>query len=136
MASVIEACPSCGVSTTIHIGQRGGDALTWSWALHCTTCGKTIEADDRGFPPPGYRRAIIEQEGLWEVVVSEGSTSSAVALALKDALEMDRATALRVAKGIPGRVWQGTAAEAEWLRRRLELRGIVATCERARSDEA
>ena len=82
MASVIEACPGCGVSTTIHVGQRGGDALTWSWALHCTNCGKTIEADDRGFPPPGYRRAIIEQEGLWEVVVSEGSTSSVVALAL------------------------------------------------------
>jgi hypothetical protein len=133
MAIVNEPCPSCGTPTDVHIGQAigFGDRLVWSRGMNCASCGYSLEADDFGFPPESYREAILAQDGSWRVTIADSTHMSAVALVLKEALGMDRAAALRTAKAISGSIWTGSEAEAEWLRRQLARRAVVAICERA-----
>lgn len=129
MATVSEKCPSCGTLTAVHIGQAitFGESLVWSRSASCTKCGFAVEADGSGFPPQIYREAILHQDGIWSVVVAAPYKVSTLALVLKDVLELERTTALKTAKAIPGRIWEGSEAEVEWLRRKLAIRGIIAT---------
>src|SRR5688572_7828920 len=121
MATVNEPCPSCGAPTDVYIGQRISfdDKLLWSRAIQCQTCGHTMEADDSGFLPESYRAAVLAQDGAWSVAVSDANVRNRVALVLVDALGIGRVEALRIAKAIPGPIWSGSQAEAEWLRRQL-----------------
>jgi hypothetical protein len=127
-----EPCPTCGTSIDAQVGQAIGfdDRLLWSHAVKCAFCGYTIEADDSGFPPEDYRDAIRAQHGSWGVFVDGSASLTAVALVLKESLGMDRIAAIRAAKVTPGPLWMGTQAEAEWLRRQLARRAVVATCSR------
>jgi hypothetical protein len=131
MAIVNEPCPSCGTPTDVHIGQAIGfdDRLVWSRGMNCASCGYSVEADGSGFPPEHYREAILAQDGSWSVTIADSTQVSSVALVLKEALGMDRAAALRAARAIPGPVWTGSRAEAEWLRRQLARRAVVAILE-------
>jgi hypothetical protein len=132
MAIVNEACPSCGKSADIHVGQAIGfdSRLLWSHAIKCAFCGYTIESDDFGFPPEPYREAIRARDGSWGVFVDSSASLTAVAIVLKESLGMGRLAAIRAAKAALGLVWTGTQAEAEWLRRQLSRRAVVATCSR------
>lgn len=134
MPIIDEPCPSCGTTTAVRVRQAvlWDDRLVWLWSIACTACGYTLEADDGGVPPQGLRDVILEQEGTWEVVVTDESKRIGVALALEEALSLSGPEALRIAKAVPGVVFTGTHAEAEWARRRFARRGVIATCERAR----
>ncbi len=129
MAITKERCPRCGNDADVRIGQgiAHGEDLVWSLGMKCPVCGLVQEADDRGFPPEGYRRLIIDQDGAWNVVVLGEGDRRQTALVAKELFGLSVRDAAQFARQIPGPVWTGTECEAAWLQRHLQRRGIVST---------
>lgn len=125
---VKERCPRCGAEATVHIGQAmiSQAQLVWSRATKCEHCGFAQEADDLGFPPQIYREPILAQDGAWAVVTSANADRRVVALVAKEAFHLSSKDALVFGSKVPGHVWAGTECEANWLRVRLEQRGVHA----------
>ncbi|MEZ4373545.1 MAG: hypothetical protein R3B07_22175 [Polyangiaceae bacterium] len=121
-------CIACGEETDVQLGQAvAGNQLYWSQSIrHCEHCGATLEADSIGFPPAVYRDALLKDGGEYGVEVVDQTSRAAVASGLRETLELSLPDALAASRAVPGVVWRGTQAEAEWVRRRLAARGVQA----------
>src|SRR5437868_6619833 len=90
MAFLRERCPTCGVETDVAVGQAidGGD-LVWHKGYTCPSCGDAREEDGRGQAPGDIRRAILQQDGEWTLVIEEAGTRATTALKLlRQALDL------------------------------------------------
>lgn len=132
MATSLEPCPECGSQTRAHVGQtiRASGAIAWSHGVHCSACGHAEESDEIGIPPAHYRRLILDEDGAWEVVVSDVARRTSVGVVAKEALKLSLAEALELSRKVPGPIWAGTRCEAIWLCGLFGQRGIPASVRR------
>jgi ribosomal protein L7/L12 len=121
---------------TTKVGQSiaGGTRLVWWESFWCDACGAATETDNRGFLPEAEREALINADGLWEVVVGSIDDQVVVAKTMRRALGLGLEEALVASRKIPGCVWSGTEVEAKWLVRELEVAGIDAVVKTVGSD--
>ena len=118
MATLFTECPSCRREAQVQVVQSIGfdNALQWSEGTKCPWCGYTAEADDAGFPPLHYRNAILKDEGVWSIVVSNASHRVPFAKVIRKELSLSLGDAMAMSKLVPGVVWSGTECEVDWLR--------------------
>lgn len=95
------------------------------WFRRVTAGDSVTEEDGVGFAPDCIRRALLEREGKWELVVLSGNRLKIVKK-LRLRLGLDLLSASSVLKLMPGVVYVGTLTEAEWLAQSLVSEG--ATC--------
>jgi len=129
--SVFLECPRCQTAGMLKVGQsvhRG--KLRWYESVNCETCGLRSEADGTGLPPEGIRLKLIEKVGLWRVVLGTPSSLSVVVKVVRDALGLESGDAMRIAKSLPGVLYEGTEGEAQWLEALLKNAGESPRLER------
>lgn len=121
MATLFTECPSCRREAQVQVVQSIGfdNALQWSDGTKCPSCGYTVEADDTGFPPPHYRDAILKDEGVWSILVSNTSERVPFAKVIRKELSLSLGDAMAMSQSVPGVVWSGTECEVDWLRNAL-----------------
>ena len=87
MATMQRPCSTCGATATVAFGQRllGGE-LRWSGRETCSSCDAIVEFDDFGDIPDELKPAILEDEGEWELVLSDGADRLAALKVLRDRL--------------------------------------------------
>lgn len=104
--------------------------LRWYETVNCSNCGLRSEADGLGFPPQSIRLKLIEKAGLWRVMMGASVSPPTLAKTIRDALALEPAESLRIAKSLPGAVYAGTEYEARWLAALLAESGELAQVER------
>jgi hypothetical protein len=87
--------------------------------------GAPFEEDGIGFPPEYIRHQLIGQQGAWSVVVDEVINKPAVVRIVRKLLGLDMASSAKLLKEIPGVIYTGTKAEAEWVRLQMKSRDEV-----------
>ncbi|MDM4019482.1 hypothetical protein [Roseiconus lacunae] len=94
-----------------------------------------MEADGSGFPPDSIRQHLLDTGGRWALHVDTSGPERVKACKI---LHCDLNTTLeevkRMKDRMPGIVYTGTRAEAEWMRHRLEDFGFSASVLRAGDD--
>lgn len=112
-------CAACRSSGAITVTQALVDKnLTWSESFACE-CGHGFEAKNVGLPTPAARQALMVAHGRHTLVIDaipEGSRAWKVLGRLLDATEDEVAQRLGA---LPATLWEGTSAEAEFMRRAL-----------------
>ena len=114
-------CSECTRKIKANIGQTSIDLqLRWYFSYCCPYCDCVIEMDDIGFPPQDIRRAILAQEGEWELVIDKTSLSDKVKALkiLRNALNLSIQKASKLKKNFPY-LASGTKAEMNWLKKFL-----------------
>lgn len=124
MASMDDACSTCGSPVRVAVGERVvQQKIVWFRSYRCPACGNRIEEDDHGLPPEEIRKAILEQEGEWSLVV-EASGDPAVLKVLRHSLQLSMADVAKLRKRMPNQVFQGTRAEVERLASLFDNAGV------------
>ncbi len=131
MATLSSSCPDCGETATVTVAEAVGfgAALCWSEAVVCAACNYATEADDSGFPPSRCRNAILDDEGVWSIRMSDTSLMVALSV-LRQLLSLSIPETMKVRERVPGVVWSGTQCEVDWLLVALDARGVGASKER------
>lgn len=62
-------------------------------------------------PPPEIRQAILDQEGVWSLSISENENTAKVMMALRSALGLSISELSQFRERIPGTLISGTAVE-------------------------
>lgn len=112
-------CAACRSSGAITVSQALVDKqLTWAESFTCE-CGHGFEAKNRGLPTPAARNALMAAHGRHSLVIDaipQGSRAWKVLAKLLDAPEDEVARRLGA---LPATLWEGTPAEADFMRRAL-----------------
>ncbi|MBQ2804024.1 MAG: hypothetical protein IJF07_09020 [Lachnospiraceae bacterium] len=67
MATYYMKC-DCGEIVAVHVGDKiCSEVLCWFWSYHRTNCGKAVELDGLDSIPSEIKKAILEQEGTYEL---------------------------------------------------------------------
>lgn len=130
--SVSFECPRCGAAGMLRIGQnvhRG--KLRWYESTNCLVCGLQSEADGVGLPPDGIRGKMIENFGLWQVLMNTPNNAATFVRVFRDALGMRPLEVMRIVKSLPGSIYAGTKDEAHWLFALLSSSGESPKIERS-----
>jgi len=129
MASIRVTCSNCGQFINMHVGQHVvHNRLVWNGGYHCTHCNNEVEIDGFGHPPDEVRRAILGEEGMWELAMYEPHERVTKAVkVLRQALDLSLQESAGLRDRIPGVVTTGTYVEMEFLKLLLYEEGIEAT---------
>lgn len=126
----LEACPRCGVSNALRVGQSNQSGkLRWYEVINCSSCGLHSEADGVGIAPSEIRNLLIKMHGLWAIRIDDIKSTANILKVLRSSLSLDMKDASSLIKILPGSVYSGTKAEAEWLANLLIKAGEVPTLE-------
>ncbi|MCA1294968.1 hypothetical protein LBW89_18300 [Paenibacillus sp. alder61] len=124
MAVMKVRCARCGENVVLQVKQYiVNNAIAWSEAYSCVNCGNEVVSDDWGDQTPNeVRKAILEQEGEWELVIlKHGENKSRFLRKLRDALSLTLQKVSDLCKKIPGTLIAGTFQEMLLLKIRLAL---------------
>ncbi|MED4729392.1 hypothetical protein P9597_14795 [Aneurinibacillus migulanus] len=124
MAVMKDICTRCGEKVEVHVKQYiVNNLIAWSEAYSCTKCGNEVVSDDWGDQTPNeVRKAILEQEGEWELVILKHGENKAHFLKnLRDALNLTLQEVSSLFKKIPGALIVGTFQEMLLLKKKLAL---------------
>ena len=126
MSRVHGQCPACGGDADWYVSESigAGADLLWSRALRCSHCGRALEEDFRGLPPPSVRDALVAQNGIWRLEIVNASERARAVAVLRGLLGLDLKTASAMLKGRDRALWSGTQVEAKWLEQHLERDGL------------
>lgn len=97
--------------------------LKWLESFSCE-CGHGFESSGEGLPPPGVRKAILQQSGRGQVWIDEASLVPQALALLVQGLGMNEAEAKRRLQTLPGIAFEGTHAEASFIALALERGGV------------
>lgn len=131
MAVLPWTCQDCGGAVDRHLSQAVSDGKLWWHAEYgCPQCGTRLVACDTGIPPEGVRKAILGDQGVWQLTVSESGSGRLVALkALRAALSLSLAEVAELRARLPRVVLLGTYAEMLWLHTLLSPLGLQSAVE-------
>lgn len=128
MSDDLFQCSHCGGSYDYSVYQGFEDELpNWSASGGCRGCGKRIEIDGYGLPPPEFRSLIFEKEGARELTIEPGADAVSTLRQLQAILNIPARSLAPLAKQVPGPVIWGTQTEMSWLASALGARGITAS---------
>ena len=129
MPSVDGICGGCGESVKVHFGQSARhwmSGLGWWESYRCEKCGDAVEADGGDDMPDDYRRIILEEEGAWEIRLSQRPELETDTLhRIKKALGLTLAEVAAL-KNCRGALAKGTKAEMEHKVALLSSEGVDA----------
>jgi phage FluMu protein Com len=87
MAKIKASCHNCGSVVSMAVKQYLEEKrIFWSAGYSCPRCKHQVELDDQGETPPEIRQAILDQEGIWSLIISEKENKTKVMMALRTAL--------------------------------------------------
>jgi len=109
----------------VSVGQSlSGGRLRWYRSL-VSADDKRIEEDGVGFPPADVRQQILDDEGEWKIIITDGDRTRA-ALILREALGVSQSKAMEHVRSASGVFYHGTKTETQWLSEKLREAGIQA----------
>ncbi len=109
-------CDRCHRPVDLRIGATGhtGELRTSAWYT-CSHCHQSMEADGLVIDP-ATRQAMLAAEGKRGLRVDEeGERALRVAQQLRALLDIPMVEAMAMRRRMPGVVFEGLAAECEWL---------------------
>ncbi|MBL8918299.1 MAG: hypothetical protein JNJ54_05525 [Myxococcaceae bacterium] len=128
-ASLPTICAACRSPGSLQLEQSlEQGVLRWAESFTCT-CGHGFEAKNAGLPMPAARQALMVAHGKLRVFVDampKGGRALSVLAKVLDAPEAEVASALG---RLPALVWEGTRAEASFMRQALEKSGATVRVE-------
>lgn len=124
-------CPQCRgrmreeVTQSIH--PIDGRVMYYTY-ITCNDCGYNTHTEDYGIPPEGIRQQLLEENGLYELVIYEVDRKSRLEMTklLRSSLDMSTGEALKLSKTLPGVLYSGTEVECRWLEQALSEQRIEA----------
>ena len=120
-----DRCPNCENKIDISIGQIAeSHQLRWSLSYDCQYCDFVMEMDDVGLPPEEIREKIMQQIGVWQLIIPEVEYSNKARLlkALRRIFNLSIQEVSRFSQQNP--IYKGTKIEVEWYQKLLEYEGI------------
>lgn len=117
-------CPNCGGKLQSTAGQiiRLGELL-WFRSCRCETCNYATEEDGSGHDDY-IRNEILRWQGSSVLQVDTPEDQSRALFEEKQALGLNMSDIAHLRQVSVGFVATGTPVEMEWLRQRLEAKGI------------
>lgn len=124
MTISIQECPTCGGKLKVSAGQaiRFGD-LVWFRSCRCESCRFATE-EDGSERDDDIRNHLLQAEGTSILYVDVPEDRSRALVETKQALGLEMSDIARLRQIDAGCVATGTKVEMEWLRQRLEAKGI------------
>lgn len=120
-----DKCPNCEKKIDVSIGQIAGiHQLQWSLSYDCQYCDFVMEMDDVGLPPEEIREKIMQQCGVWQLIIPDAEYSYKAKLfkALRKTFNLSIQEVSRFSQKNP--IYKGTKVETEWYQQLLEYEGI------------
>lgn len=92
-------------------------------AYRCPHCGNALATDSSDLlTPPNVREALLQQDGVWLLIVTEISPPTAPFWEeVRRALGLTLPDLAQLKKQLPGVLYIGTQVEATWLMGRLMM---------------
>lgn len=118
-------CPNCENKIDVSIGQIAeSHQLRWSLSYDCQYCDFVIEMDDTGLPPEEIREKIMQQFGVWQLIIPEVEYSYKAKLfkALRQIFNLSIQEVSGFSQKSP--IYKGTKVETEWYKQLLDREGI------------
>lgn len=126
MTISIQECPKCGGKLKVSTGQsiQFGE-LVWFRSCRCESCNFATE-EDGSERDDDIRNELLQTEGTSILQVDLPEDRSRALVETKQALGLGMSDIARLRQIDVGCVAAGTKVEMEWLRQRLEAKGINA----------
>lgn len=126
MGITIQICPECGGSLKVASGQAiDSGKLVWHRSSRCEQCKFATEEDGFG-RDDDIRSEILETDGESILMVDDLHDRTRALAETRQSLEFGMAEVLQLRQIDFACVARGTNIEVEWLRQRLENKGIMA----------
>lgn len=127
LAFIERKCDKCGSNVKFNFTQRinSYNELSWSGGYICNKCNDAMEVDGVGIIDEPLRSAILDQEGLWGLLVEEKLDKIEFIKIIRNALNLNIKEIKRIKERIPGIVITGTNVEMQRLQLLLKIEGLM-----------
>lgn len=120
-------CMGCGATASANFGEAVvAERAVWNLGYLCAACGESVELDGHCPAPDEWRSRMLGANGTWQITLA-GKLSSRELTVVRSLMSWTLAelTGFRDARN--RLLAEGTRAEMEALRVRLESEGLTAT---------